>query len=79
MRLRSCSKANVLGGVEVFIGGGPAAVEGAEDESCFGLAETEAGTKDIIEVAGFFTEAGVPLKPALFALAPGGVAPGLGE
>jgi hypothetical protein len=79
MRLRSCSKAKVLGGVEVFIGGGPAAVEGVEDESCFGLAETEAGTKDIIEVAGFLTEAGVPLKPDLFALAPGAPPLGLGE
>jgi hypothetical protein len=79
MRLRSCSKANVLGGVEVFIGGGPAAVEGAEDESCFGLAETEAGTKDIIEVAGFLTETGVPLEPGLVALAPGAPLPGFGE
>jgi hypothetical protein len=59
MRLRSCSKANVLGGVEVFIGGGgPAAVGGAEDE-CF-FAATEAGTKDIIDVAGFLVEVGAP-------------------
>jgi len=54
-------------------------VEGAEDESCFGLAETEAGTKDIMEVAGFLTEAGVPLKPGLFALAHGAPPLGLGE
>jgi hypothetical protein len=69
MRLRSCSKANVFGGVEVFIGGGPAAVGGAEDE-CF-FAATEAGTKDIIDVAGFLAEAA-----ALMAFAGGDLIPG---
>jgi hypothetical protein len=65
MRLRSCSKANVLGGVEVFIGGGPAAVDGAEEACGFGFAETEAGTNDIMEVAGFLADAAAPLLPAL--------------
>jgi hypothetical protein len=48
---------------------GPAEVGGAEEE-CF-FAATEEGTKDIIEVAGFLTEAGAPLTPALPELTPG--------
>jgi hypothetical protein len=70
MRLRSCSKTNVLGGVEVFIGGGPAAVGGAEEACCFGFAETEAGTNDIMEVAAFLTGAGAPLMPDLAGFTP---------
>jgi hypothetical protein len=69
IRLRSCSKANVSGDVVVFEGMGPAEVGGAEEE-CF-FAATEEGTKDIIEVADFLTEAGAPLTPALPELTPG--------
>lgn len=63
MRLRSCSKARDSG-VELLTGGAPGAVGGAEEE-CF-FAATDAGTKDIMEVAGFLAEAGAPLGPALF-------------
>lgn len=70
-RLRSCSKAKVSEGVEVAIDGGAAAEGGAEEE-CF-FAATEEGTKDIIEVAGFLTEAGAPFVPARIGLAPGPV------
>ena len=61
MRLRSCSKAIVLESED--IGAGTAAEAGAEDASCcsgfgFGFAETDAGTKDIIVVAGLGAAAG---------------------
>jgi hypothetical protein len=69
IRLRSCSNANVSEDAEVEEGKGPAAVGGAEEE-CF-FAATEEGTKDIIEVEGFLTEAGAPLKPALPGLTAG--------
>jgi len=71
-RLRSCSKANVSGGVGAagaFTGGG-VAVEGGVEEACF-FAATDAGTKDIVDVGGFLTEAGAPLVPALLELKPG--------
>jgi hypothetical protein len=63
MRLRSCSKAIVLESED--IGAGTAAEAGAEEASCcsgfgfgFGFAETDAGTKDIIVVAGLGAAAG---------------------
>ena len=61
MRLRSCSKAIVLESED--IGAGTAADAGAEEASCcsgfgFGFAETDAGTKDIIVVAGLGAAAG---------------------
>jgi hypothetical protein len=61
MRLRSCSKAVVLEAEDV--GGGTAAAAGAEEARCcsgfgFGFAETDAGTKDIIVVAGLGAAAG---------------------
>lgn len=49
-RFKSCSKTDVFEGVEVFAGGEIVAAGGAEEECCF--ADTEAGTKDIIEVVG---------------------------
>ena len=70
IRLRSCSKANVSG-VEVFIGGVAA---GGAAACCLGFADTEAGTNDIIVVAGFVgvaegPVAGFPaLKPGELAL-----------
>ena len=64
MRLRSCSKANVSE-VEAC-GGGAAAATGADVACCcsgfgFGFAETEAGTKDIMVVAGRGADAGEAL------------------
>lgn len=61
MRLRSCSKANESG-VDVC-GAGAGADGGAGAASCstvfaFGLADTEAGTKDIIVVVGLGADAG---------------------
>ena len=71
-RLRSCSKANVSGGVGAAgtFTGGAVAVEGGVEEACF-FAATDAGTKDIIDVGGFLTEASAPLLPALLELKPG--------
>jgi hypothetical protein len=66
-RLRSCSRDNVSDGAEVAIGGGTAAEGGADEECCF--AATEAGTKDIMETAGFLAEAGAPATPARLGLA----------
>jgi hypothetical protein len=62
-RLRSCSKAKESG-VEVFIGG---VATGGAAAWALGFAETEAGTKDIIVVAGFVGVAEGPVAgfPAL--------------
>lgn len=58
IRLRSCSRVNVSG---VEVGGGAAAAGGAEAQCWsgfgFGFAETEAGTKDIMVVAGLGADA----------------------
>lgn len=65
-RLRSCSKANVSEGVDVFIGGAAGAAgvtAGAEVLRC--LAATEAGTNDIIVVEGLGAGAGDPFVAAL--------------
>lgn len=48
-------------------------MEGGVEEECF-FAATEAGTKDIIEVAGFLTGGGAPFTPALLVLKPGPLA-----
>ena len=45
-------------------------MEGGVEEACF-FAATDAGTKDIVDVGGFLTEAGAPLVPALLELKPG--------
>lgn len=63
MRLRSCSKASVSVGTEVWTGGETGVAPGGVLECCF--AATEAGTKDIIEVAGFFGPGFAPDCPAL--------------
>jgi hypothetical protein len=62
MRLRSCSRADVLEGIEFVVGGATVADGGAEEE-CF-FAATEAGTKDIMETAGFLAEVGGAATPA---------------
>lgn len=68
MRLRSCSRANASG-VEVCKEGA-AATAGADEACCssglgFGFAETEAGTKDIMVVAGRGADAGGALAGLL--------------
>lgn len=68
-RLRSCSKARVSAGVEVFIAGAAAVVGGVETLRCF--AATDAGTKDIMVVEGFGAGTGEPLVAALSNLGPG--------
>lgn len=72
MRLRSCSRV-IASGVEVA--GETAVGGGAEAASCsagfaFGLADTEAGTKDIIVVAGLGAVAGGALAAGLPCLGP---------
>lgn len=62
-RLRSCSKANVSEGVEVFIAGAVAVAAGVEVFRC--LAATEEGTKDIIVVEGLGADAGGPFMAGL--------------
>jgi hypothetical protein len=70
MRLRSCSRANVSG-VAVFGGGAAVAVAGGAEAAswsagfAFGFADTEAGTKDIIVVAGLGAVAGGALAAGL--------------
>ena len=70
-RFKSCSKANVSEGVEVFIGGGVLADGGVEADCCFGFAATDAGTKDIIVVEGFGAGTEGPLPAAFPDLTPG--------
>lgn len=71
-RFKSCSKANVSGGGDAFACGQVIVGAGVEEE-CF-FAATDEGTKVIIEVAGFLTDAGAPLTPALLELKPGPLA-----
>lgn len=68
-RLRSCSKAKVSEGVDVFIAGAAVGAVGAEVLRC--LAATDEGTKDIMVVEDFGADAGEPLAAALSNLGPG--------
>lgn len=68
-RLRSCSKVDVSEGADAFVGGGVPVEGGVEAEECC-FAATEAGTNDIIEVAGFGAEV-AGLLPGAFPLAAG--------